>query len=65
MPFVIRLSVHIEPMQSDNVDMNTNNVVDNIIKSIDAHNNSTTFELIFMNNIKGCLINVLGAYFYQ
>jgi stage II sporulation protein M len=59
--FIIRLSIHIEPVANGNLQGNQSKVVERIIKSVDNGDNSTTFELIFTNNIKGCLINVLGG----
>ncbi|MCF0191188.1 MAG: stage II sporulation protein M [Marinilabiliaceae bacterium] len=58
--FIIRLSVHIEPVVNDNGGR-TNKVVENIIEAADNNDDVRTFELIFINNIKGCAINVLGG----
>lgn len=60
-PFLLRLSVHIEPVANDKINTNTNSVVERIVKSIDNNDNTTTFSLIFKNNIKGCLLNVFGG----
>ena len=55
------MSIHIEPVANGNLQGNQSKVVERIIKSVDNGDNSTTFELIFINNIKGCLINELGG----
>jgi len=64
-PFIIRLSVHIEPSVNENHEANTNIVVENILKSIDEHNADTTFALIFKNNMKSCLINILAGVLFS
>lgn len=61
--FIIRLSIHIEPVANGNTQGNPNNVVEKIIKSADNNDNVKTFELIFKNNIKSCFINVFGGVF--
>ncbi|WP_297828601.1 stage II sporulation protein M [uncultured Methanobrevibacter sp.] len=60
-PFLLRLSVYIEPVANDKIGTNTNSVVERVVKSIDNSDNTTTFSLIFENNIKGCFLNVFGG----
>jgi uncharacterized membrane protein SpoIIM required for sporulation len=64
-PFVLRiLFVNIPEIgtgQTKFQNPDNQNIVNDIIQSLDTNDNGKTFSLIFSNNIKGCIINIVGG----
>jgi len=66
LPFILRVYFfNISVANSDylkTITLNKADVVDEILKLISIHDRWNTFILIFKNNIKGCLFNIIGGF---
>jgi len=66
LPFILRIFFieipEIPVSESKIQDINTTkNVGEQVIQTLTQHNHKDAFTLIFKNNLKGCIINILGG----
>jgi len=66
LPFILRIffieipEIHV--LESKIQDANTTkNVIEEVVQLLTQHNQKDAFILIFKNNLKGCIINILGG----
>jgi len=66
LPFIARLYFFNIPVTNyynvKTPTFNNTNVIDKILQSISINDRRNAFILIFKNNIKGCLLNIIGGF---
>ena len=60
-PFWLRIAMGPVPAFCQNIGTNTNSTIDKVMQACAANNSFEVFVLIFLNNIKCCLINILSG----
>lgn len=64
LPFVLRTMIKIDFVEETNmIQTPMETIIDQISNAFDSHNNKEAFLLILKNNLKGCIINILGGFF--
>ena len=61
-PFLFRVLIVDFPQVKNNAFAKAESIETKITKAIDDGNNHNAFLLLFINNIKGCTINVIGGF---
>lgn len=63
-PFVLRTMIKIDFVEETNITQRfEENIIEKISNAFDSQDNEKAFLLILKNNLKGCMVNILGGFF--